>query len=196
MKPAGAEADQTNGVLRAHRQAPWWMWVGAAALMLMSVYSAWDATRLQRELKALRDQARIEAAKRERMRVELALAERERMIVADPSSVQIAMPATQKHAPAMHAYWHAELGLVVAGVNIPAPPKNLGLQLWLIPRSPGNKAISAGMLEQRPDGVCSALVPHPPSLLADTKLLAITEEPVGGSSQPTSAPRWMGTVGG
>ena len=196
MKPASAEADQTNRVLRERRSTPWWMWVGAAALILMSVYSAWDATRLQMELKALRDQTRIEAVERERMREELALAERGRMIVADPSSVQVAMPATVKHAPAMHAYWHAELGLVVAGVNIPAPPKSHGFQLWLIAKTPGNKPISAGMLEQRPDGACFALVPHPPSFLAETKLLAITEEPVGGSPQPTSAPRWAGTVGG
>ena len=38
------------------------------------------------------------------------------------------------------------------------------------------------------------MVANPPEDMADTKALAITEEPAGGSPQPTSTPMWVGGV--
>ena len=34
----------------------------------------------------------------------------------------------------------------------------------------------------------------PPDEMAETKALAITEEPAGGSPQPTSTPMWVGGI--
>ena len=44
------------------------------------------------------------------------------------------------------------------------------------------------------DGKFSAMVENPPDVMSDTQALAITEEPVGGSPQPTSTPMWVGGV--
>jgi hypothetical protein len=38
------------------------------------------------------------------------------------------------------------------------------------------------------------VVVHPPESVGEIKALAITEEPEGGSPQPTSAIRWMGAM--
>jgi len=38
------------------------------------------------------------------------------------------------------------------------------------------------------------IVDDPPEVMADTKALAVTEEPMGGSLQPTSTPMWVGGV--
>jgi len=170
------------------------MWAGLAALVLLSVYSFQDSRRIENELRLAREQVALVVREREEMRKKVALAQRERGIVMDQASVQIAMPAASKDVPAMRAYWHAQLGIVVAGANIPAPPSNRTLQLWLIPRAAGSKPQSAGLLEQRPDGSCVGLVPEPQIAMSDTKALAISEEPAGGSAQPTSSPRWVGGV--
>ena len=171
---------------------PRWMWVGVAALAVMSAYSTWDAQRLEKELRIGEQQAAALAREREQTRQKLARAERERDIMSDPASVHIVMTAQTKIIPKMHAYWHARLGIVVAGIRIPATPSNRALQLWLIPKAPGSKPRSAGLFEQRPDGSCVASVPDPPDSMAATKALAITEEPAGGSPEPTGAPRWLG----
>lgn len=171
------------------------MWVGLAALLAMSAYSAWDAQRLEKELRIAEEQAAALAGEREQARQRVARAERERDIMSDPASVHIVMTARTKVIPKMHAYWHARLGIVVAGVRIPAAPSNRVLQLWLIPKAPGSRPRSAGLFEQRPDGSCVASVPDPPDSMAATKALAITQEPAGGSPQPTSAPRWLGGLG-
>ena len=189
-----AEARQAKRTPPQRGSVPRLMWVGLAAIVAMSAYSAWDSRRLGCELKAIQGQARIEEEDRRRMETALARAEREKRIVEDPASVQIPMPAAQKAAPGLRAYWHARLGIVAAGRNIPASPGDRALQLWLIPKTPGSKPLSAGLFAQRLDGNFVALVPDPPLAIAETKALTITEEPAGGSPQPTGAPRWAGRV--
>jgi hypothetical protein len=44
------------------------------------------------------------------------------------------------------------------------------------------------------DGTLTAMIENPPEALSETQALAITEEPMGGSLQPTSAPMWVGGV--
>ena len=44
------------------------------------------------------------------------------------------------------------------------------------------------------NGTFTAMVENPPDAMSDTQALAITEEPIGGSPQPTSAPMWVGGV--
>ena len=46
------------------------------------------------------------------------------------------------------------------------------------------------------DGTFDLLVANPPDSPSGTKSLAITEEPAGGSPQPTSTPIWVGAVAG
>jgi RNA polymerase sigma factor (sigma-70 family) len=74
------------------------------------------------------------------------------------------------------------------------PPVGRVLQLWLIPKSPGGKPIPSLTLRPDADGKFVLLVSNPPQLMAETKALAITEEPAGGSPQPTTTPRWVGGV--
>jgi anti-sigma-K factor RskA len=83
---------------------------------------------------------------------------------------------------------------VVTGQKIAAPSGNRVLQLWLIPKASGGKPVPS--LTVRPDagGKFVLLVANPPGIMAKTKALAITEEPAGGSTQPTPPIRWVGGV--
>jgi hypothetical protein len=179
----------------ARTKTSFWIWAGVAALLVLSVYTGWQAERLRRELAQLQGRSATVAQERTKLAKELADAERIAAILSDPASVQVSMPQLQKGAPAMRAYWHARLGIVVAGVRIPAPAGDRTLELWLLSKEPGRKPIPAGVLRPQADGKFVLLVSEPPAPMQDAKALAITEEPAGGSEQPTSAPRWVGAIG-
>ena len=179
--------------LPARASTLFWMWAGVAALILLSLYSAWQVQRLRRDLADLQAQSTATGGQRARLERERADAQRTALILADPSSVQVAMPQTaQKDAPPMRAYWNTRLGIVVAGVRIPLPASQRTLELWLVPKAPDGKPVPAGYVRPQDDGTFVLLVANPAAPLAATKALAVTDEPEGGSSQPTTAPRWLG----
>jgi len=67
------------------------------------------------------------------------------------------------------------------------------LQLWLIPKA-GGKPMPSVTFWPDASGTLSAMVENPPDAMSDTQALAVTEEPIGGSQQPTGAPMWVGGV--
>jgi anti-sigma-K factor RskA len=171
------------------------LWAGVAALLLLSIYSGWQARQSQEELAQLQSQSAAMAEQRAKLEKERAAAERTALILADPASVQVPMPQpAEMSAPPMRAYWNPRLGIVVAGIRIPVPEETHTLELWLLPKAPDQKPIPSGVLRPQPDGTFVLLVAAPATPLGETKALAITDEPAGGSSQPTTAPRWVGVI--
>lgn len=176
---------------------PLWLWAGVAALLVFSVYSAWNERKLRGAVEDLQQQAEAQRAERQKLEQELRVAKvqaNEAMIWSDPNSKKIMLPAKDPKMPQLEAMWHAELGLCVRGSKIPAPGDNRVLQLWLIPKKAGGKPMPSMTFMPDTNGKFSALVEHPPETMADTQALAVTEEPIGGSAQPTSAPMWVGGV--
>lgn len=209
MAPEAAPSDVFKGRLmqtvRAEFQAaerssasrsaiPFWMWAGVAALFLFSVYSTWNSQRLERTIQAANQRAAVILQERRELNAQLQLAKRAAIIVTDPASAKIALASQDLQSPALEAKWHSQLGIVLTGQGIPAPSGNRVLQLWLIPKAPGGKPIPSLTLRPDADGKFVLLVANPPELMAQTKALAITEEPEGGSTQPTTNPRWVGGV--
>jgi anti-sigma-K factor RskA len=212
LAPAAAPPDMLKGRLmstvRAEAQAaratptakkskpivPVWLWAGVAALLLFSLYSAWNTQRLQREVQIANERA--SALQRERLALEAqrADAEREATILVDPASVKIPLASSDPTAPKLEATWHSKLGIVLTGQRVPAPSGNRVLQLWLIPKAPGGKPIPSLTVRPDAEGKFTLLVSNPPELMEATQALAITEEPAGGSPQPTTTPRWVGRI--
>ena len=207
MAPEAASSDMLKGRLmqtvRAEAQAakrsapyrsaiPFWVWAGVAALFLFSLYSTWNSQRLERKIQAANQRAAAILRERRELDAQLQLAKRAAMILTDPASVKIALASQDPQSPALEAKWHSQLGIVLTGQRIPVPPGNRVLQLWLIPKIPGGKPVPSLTLRPDADGKFVLLVVNPPELMAATKALAITEEPEGGSAQPTTTPRWVG----
>jgi anti-sigma-K factor RskA len=208
LAPEAAPSDMLKGHLmqtvRAAAQAarrpsapktgiPFWMWAGVAALFVATVYSAWNAQRLQREIQRADQIAAAILQHRHELETQLEDAKREAAILVDPASVKIALTSSDPQAPPLEAKWHSQLGIVLSGQKISAPSGNRVLQLWLVPKAPG-RPIPCLTLRPDPDGKFVLLVSNPPELMAETKALAVTEEPAGGSPQPTTTPRWVGGV--
>jgi anti-sigma-K factor RskA len=194
MQTVRPEARSSPSTKPAKPAVPFWLWAGVAALLLLTFYSSWNAWQVQIQVRRLNDRAAAEIQNRRRLEQELAAARREAIILTDPASVKLALSASDPQFPQLEARWHSQLGIVVSGQKISVPPGNRVLQLWLIPKAAGGKPIASLTLRPDADGKFVLLVATPPELMAETKALAITEEPAGGSAQPTSAPRWVGGV--
>jgi anti-sigma-K factor RskA len=99
-----------------------------------------------------------------------------------------------KTMPILEALWHPQMGIYITGQKMPMPKGNKVLQLWLIPKAPGAKPMPSHTFWPDANGKITEMVDDPPEVMAQTKALAITEEPAGGSPQPTSTPIWVGGV--
>jgi anti-sigma-K factor RskA len=194
MQTVRSEALAAKRSLPSKAGIPFWMWAGVAALILVSIYSAWNAQRLQRDIQDANQRAAAILQQRRELEAQLEIAKREATILTDPASVKISLSSPDPATPQLEARWHSQLGIVLTGQKILAPSGNRVLQLWLIPRTPGGKPIPSLTLRPDADGKFVLLVSNPPELMAATKALAITEEPEGGSLQPTTTPRWVGGV--
>jgi anti-sigma factor RsiW len=162
---------------------PYWLSAGIAALLLLTLYFGWDAHRLKEELRASNERNQLD---------EQIVASTQDERVA--TQQKLAAMEEQMQAPQMVAMWHAKYGIVLTGQKVPMPSGNRVLQLWLIPKAPGGKPMPAMTVRPDAKGNFVILVANPPVAGSDTKALAVTEEPAGGSAAPTTTPKWVGTM--
>jgi len=193
---AAAPKSQTSVSSISKSTVPLWIWGAAAAALLLALYNAHETRSLQEKMHQMNVTLSQQAQLQQESAQQLAIARREAAILIDPKSLKIAMPAAKNDLPALQATWSRNLGLVISGHNLPAPSANRTLQLWLIPKSSGGKPVPSLTLRPDASGSFELLVASPPDSPNATKALAITEEPQGGSSQPTTTPIWVGAVAG
>jgi len=195
LKTVRDEARTGNAPTPAPAKAiPLWLWAGVAAAFLLALYNLHEAQStheaIRRAQAALDEQIQLQKKSAQDLRA----ARREAWILTDPKSVRIAMPAGKTGFPELQATWHAALGIVISGEKLPVPGGKRTLQLWFVPKAAGGKPIPSRNVRPESDGRFHLLVEEPPERQGDTKLLAITEEPEGGSEQPTTPPIWVGAV--
>ena len=176
------------------RTIPAWMSAGVAALLALTVYSTWNSQQLGEKIKAANERATALLQQHRDLESELERTRRESVILTDPASVKIDLAPQDPEAPPIEAKWHAKLGIVLRGQKVPVPSGNRALQLWLIPKTPSGKPIPSLALRPDAEGKFDLLVANPTELMEQTKALAITEEPEGGSQAPTTPVRWVGAI--
>jgi anti-sigma-K factor RskA len=192
---ARGSGQKAEGAAAATRSAvPFWMWGAIAALLVAAAYTAWNARQLENQIRDVHDQSEAELRSRERIEEELAMVRREAAILVDPASVKIALATGQPGAGPLQADWNPKLGLVVSGQKVPPPVGDHVLQLWLIPKAHGGKPLPSQTVRPDANGNFVLLITNPPEPMVETKALAVTEEPAGGSPQPTTTPKWVGGV--
>jgi anti-sigma-K factor RskA len=172
---------------------PVWAWVGAAALVLFALFSIFETRRYQAELASLQDEIRAARSRTLELESERQLYQRALAIRTASGTREIDLKPSGKSAlPEVHAFWHAQMGLVLTGNKIPSPAPNHTFQLWVVPKK--GAPLSAGIFHPDTSGTV-LLVATPSATLADAAALAVSEEPAGGLPQPTKDRiLWVGPV--
>ena len=182
-----------KGRARAPERAwiPAWAWVAAAALVLFAGYTTFQMRQFSREVAVLerqgaQEQQRSRALDSERERYLQAL-----NIIGAAATRRLQLKPGKTAMPPVSAYWNPGMGLVLAADKMPEMPPGRTLQLWVVPQQ--GAPISVGIF--RPNAAGQVLMVMPPgNAMLMAKALAISDEPAGGSPQPTSTPEWVGPV--
>jgi len=182
-----------KGRARAPERAwiPAWAWVAAAALVLFAGYTTFQMRQFSREVAVLerqgaQEQQRSRALDSERERYLQAL-----NIIGATATRRLQLKPGKTAMPPVSAYWNPGMGLVLAADKMPEMPPGRTLQLWVVPQQ--GAPISVGIF--RPNAAGQVLMVMPPgNAMLMAKALAISDEPAGGSPQPTSTPEWVGPV--
>jgi anti-sigma-K factor RskA len=191
---AEAQSQAMPRVLPAKSAIPSWLWLGLAALLIFSVYSTWNGRRLKNEIREANQRAATLLAERQKIDEQLAETKREAAIMMDPTSHRIALWGEHAHPETLEAKWHSQLGVCIMGEKVPMPSANHVLQVWFIPKKEGAAPMPSAMVRPDANGKLMLYVSAPPESMDNTKAIAITEEPAGGSGWPTSPILWSGNV--
>ena len=175
----------------AQSWVPAWAWAIAAALVALTVVAVYQNRRADRELAALRQQLQTAESQGQQLQIERAQYVMATEIVMAKDARPVKLMPQEPAMPMFHAVWSQKMGLLVMANNVPQLPPTMTLQLWAMTKQ--GKPLSLGMF--RPDESGRAMVVMSPATnMSEVAALAISEEPAGGSLQPTSAPVWVGPL--
>jgi hypothetical protein len=174
------------------------MW-GAIAAGVIAVVSALAALSERRGRDEARDAAQVARAQELSHRAALdslsaIVADRDQLIanLTGPQVAVMSLAATTPRSPSARMFWDQRHDAwTFVAHNLRMPSQGRVYQLWLV--TPSAK-ISAGMFMPRVDGdaVVRATYKLDPGALA---AVAVTDEPTGGSAQPTTSPMLAVTSG-
>ncbi len=171
-------------VLRRGRRArpailPW----AAAAAVVLAMLGGFGYWRVANEARVLRT----------RLDVTQSQLDSTKYVVAAllDSSVAITDLAATGKAPSMRLYWNrARHIVVVAAFDLPPAPAGRTYQLWAIEK--GRAPVSVGTFNSAPSGRTVVTLQMPAGVQPEVS--AVTEEPAGGSPQPTQQPFLIGSL--
>jgi anti-sigma-K factor RskA len=170
---------------------PAWAWVAAAALALVTGYAIRQMNNQNEQLAQLRKQMRLATMQNQALQNELDMDRMVAMVMMSPDSTPLKLMPKDKNMPMVHAYLHPHMGVAITADQMPAMSPSRTLQLWFVPKS--GKPVSIAIFHADASGQIALVAPvtMPRNEIA---ALAVTEEPAGGSPQPTSAIAWMAQV--
>jgi anti-sigma-K factor RskA len=170
---------------------PAWAWLAAAALALITGYSIRQMNRQNDQLADLRKQMKIATMQSQALQNQLELDRMVASVMLSSDSTQLKLMPADKNMPVVHAYLHPHMGVAITADQMPSLPAARTLQLWFVPKS--GKPMSVAIFH--PDAAGQFALVAPVNMpMNEIAALAITEEPAGGSPQPTSAIAWMAQV--
>ena len=176
---------------RGNHHGRWWV-LAAASVALVAAIWAWTGERATRQ--ALEQSLADAGVQNESLRRQLL--ERQSLLdtLLGPDVVTAALSATES-APSVRVFWNRRQGLaVVTAFGLPTAPPGRTYQLWGIDTAAGTAPVSLGTFDTDPGSQAILSLPVPAGAVFD--LAAVTEEPGGGSPQPTSQPFLVGGFAG
>jgi anti-sigma-K factor RskA len=170
---------------------PVWAWVAAAALAIMTGYSIRQMGNQNAQLAELRQKMRIATLQNKALQDQLEVTRQITTVMMAPDSMPLKLMPKDKNMPMVHAYLHPHMGVALTCEQMPAIPAALTLQLWSVPKN--GKPMSVAIFHPDSQGQIAIVAPvNMP--MNEIAMLAVTEEPAGGSPQPTTSIAWSAQV--
>jgi hypothetical protein len=170
---------------------PGWVWIAAVLLALMTGYAVRQMSVQTAQLTDLRKQMRIAEIQNQSLQAQLELNREVASVMIDPASKFLLLTAKDKNLPAIHAFLHPHMGVAFTADNLPAVPFLRTMQLWVVPK----KGMPVSVAIFRPDEQGQVVMLAPVRVAADEiAALEVTDEPAGGSPEPTTMPEWVAAV--
>lgn len=170
-----AEARRVRPIRTARRFSAAWLSAAAGFVLALLLGSAWWRER------DLRSELAVRVAQQDELLTSILAPD-----------VSVANLAASGRPPSARLFWDAKrLRVVVAVFNLPPAAAGRTYQLWAIAK--GQDPVSVGTFNTSGDGSVRTVFPAPPGVAFD--LTAVTEEPTGGSPQPTQTPFLVGPLG-
>jgi anti-sigma-K factor RskA len=170
---------------------PVWAWAAAAALAILTGYSIRQMGNQNAQLADLRRQMKIATLQNKALQDQLELGRQITFVMMSPDSMPLKLMPKDKNMPMVHAYLHPHMGVALTADQMPTMPAARSLQLWSVPKN--GKPMSIAIFHPDTQGQIAIVAPvNMP--MNEIAMLAITEEPAGGSPQPTTAIAWSAQV--
>ena len=196
MDAVKADANSTRAVLPIEKPRtspqpamfPAWAWVAAAALALFTAFTVHQISVQNDQLAQLRKQMKFATMQNQAIQNQLEMDRMVASVMLSSDSVQLKLVPKDSNMPAIHAYLHPHMGVAITADQMPSMPSARTLQLWFVPKN--GKPVSAAIFHPDASGQIALVAPVtiPKNEIA---ALAITDEPAGGSPQPTTAIAWI-----
>jgi len=177
------EARRVRPLPRSPRRVPLVPWLAAAAALLLAVGLGRGYLRARGDGDALRVQLG---------RAHDSIAQQQQVLATILApDVTTAALASKGQPPSARLFWNpARHRVVISVFHLPPAPAGRTYQLWAIAR--GQAPVSVGIFNTTPDGRLVAAMDVPAGLVFE--VTAVTEEPAGGSPQPTQSPFLVGQL--
>lgn len=187
------EQEETQTVFTPAPRRPGWRealaWAMAAGMLVFALVSRRQVTDLRIVTEQLNTRQEALVSQRDDLLETRDRFDRILEILSAPETRAVSLDGDLR--PRVHAYWNESLGLVLAGADLPVPASGRTLQLWIVPKE--GAPVSVDVF--RPDdGGAALLVAQAATPITEAAALAISDEPAGGSPQPTTTPVWVGPV--
>jgi len=170
---------------------PAWAWAAAAALALVTGYSIRQMGIQTTQLAELRREMKLATLQSQALQNQLDEGRMVASVMMSPDSMPLKLMPKDKNMPMVHAYLHPHMGVAITADQMPGIAPARTLQLWLVTKK--GQPMSVAIF--RPDAQGQIAMVAPVTMpLNEIAALAVTEEPAGGSPQPTSAVAWMAQV--
>jgi anti-sigma-K factor RskA len=170
---------------------PAWAWVAAAALALITGYTIRQINNQNDQLAQLRKEMKIATIQNQMLQNQLDMNRMVAMVMMSPDSLPLKLMPKDKNMPMVHAYLHPHMGVAITADQMPSMPSARTLQLWLVPKT--GKPISVAIFHPDAAGEIAMVAPVN-AKRNEIAALAVTDEPAGGSPQPTTPIAWMAQV--
>jgi anti-sigma-K factor RskA len=170
---------------------PAWAWAAAAALALVTGYSIRQMEIQTTQLAELRREMKLATLQSQALQNQLDEGRMVASVMMSPDSMPLKLMPKDKTMPMVHAYLHPHMGVAITADEMPGMAPERTLQLWIVTKK--GQPMSIAIF--RPDAQGQIAMVAPVTMpINEIAALAVTEEPAGGSPQPTSAVAWMAQV--